>query len=272
MNVNLKYGSYGYSFEVRELGEDEYAEWDSFVDKSPQGTVFHKASWLQSIDDYGFKIVACTHKENIVAGIPLPYTKRFGVRFALNPPFTSYLGVIFRESNQKYNVKLSFERELSKALTETVKNIAPYVKYKFHYNFVDPLPFVYAGFSFSTHFNYVLNLEGNLASILGDMEKDTRNRIARSLRYDLEFSNSSKEMEELVCLARASGRARKNQTPPIRREGYYGRCLDAFSKIKAVTSIIAKDGDDLLAGGTIAYDSKSAYYILGGSTQTSIRE
>jgi hypothetical protein len=264
MSINLKYGSYGYSFEVRELGKEEYGEWDSFVDKSPQGTVFHKTSWLQSIDRYGFKIVACTHKESIVAGIPLPYTKRFGVRFGVNPPFTPYLGVIFRESNQKYNVELSFERELSKALTETVKNIAPYVKYKFHCSFVDPLPFVYAGFSVSPSFNYVLSLEGSLASILGDMEKDTRNRIARSSKYNLEFSNSSKEMEKLVYLARASERARKNRTPPIPREGYYERYLDIFSKTNAVRSIIAKDGDNLLAGGTIAYDSKRAYYILAG--------
>jgi hypothetical protein len=259
MNTNLKYGSYGYAFEVRELEKGEYPEWDSFVDKSPQGTVFHKASWLDSDEDYEFKILACMHKGNIVAGMPLPYIRRYGVKLGTHPFLTEYLGVLFRESNQKYNTRLSFERELSKALAKTVKNFAPYIKYAFHSNFVDPLPFVYTGLSVRTNFHYVLSLEGDLDAILNGMEKDTRNRIVRSLKNDLEFSDSSKEMAELICLSYK----RKNQRPPLSRE-VYARHLDALSKTKAVRSIVAKDGDDLLAGGTIAYDSKSAYYILGG--------
>jgi lipid II:glycine glycyltransferase (peptidoglycan interpeptide bridge formation enzyme) len=102
-------------------------------------------------------------------------------------------------------------------------------------------------------------LEGNLDAILGDMEKDTRNRIARSSRYGLEFSDSPKEMAELTCLSFE----RKNQRPSFSREAYQ-KYLNGFSHTKAIKTIIAKDKDDLLAGGTIAYDSNSAYYLLGG--------
>lgn len=260
MYVNLKYGSYGYEFEMRKLEKDEYAEWDSFVEKSPQGTVFHKTSWLKSYGDFEFRIIACVHGENIVAGIPLTYTKRFGIKFALNPLFTPYLGVIFRESNQKYNIRLSFEKELSKVMAKIAKDVAPYVRYKFHYNFLDPLPFLYAGFSVRPRYNYVLDLNEDLNAILGNMEKDNRNRITRALKYGLELSEASPtEMAELIC----QSFERKNRTPPISKKAYE-RYLESFHETNTVKSIIVKDKDDLLAGGTIAYDSHSAYYLLGG--------
>jgi hypothetical protein len=246
-------------FEVRELRKDEYEEWNSLVDRSPQGTVFHKTSWLTSFDEYHCKIIVCTFKKNIVGGIPLTYTERYGIKFAVNPPFTPYLGIIFRESNQKYNKRLSFEKRISSTIAGNIKDFAPYTEYSFHYNFLDAQPFIWTGFSVKPHYTYVLNLEEPLDTILGNMEKDTRNRIATALKYNIEFLDATPdEMTELIFLTYE----RKNQKPPYSKQEYE-RYLNIFSKNKTVKSMIARDEDDLLAGGVIVYDNRSAYYLIG---------
>jgi len=246
-------------FEVRDLEEDEYEEWNSLVEKSPQGTIFHKTSWLASFDDYQSKTIVCTYKKSIVGGIPLPYTKRYGIKFAVNPPFTPYLGVIFKENDYKYTKKLSFEKRLSKLIAENIKDFAPYMEYSFHYNFVDAQPFIWTGFSVKPHYTYVLNLDEPLNSILGNMEKDTRNRVVKASKYNIEFFDASpNKMAELTFLTYA----RKNQKPPYSKQAYE-KYLDIFSKNKTVKAIMAKDKNDLLAGGVIVYDGRRAYYLIG---------
>lgn len=264
-SMNLKYGSYGYDFELLELNEDQYNLWDSFVDESPQGTVFHKTSWLQSFDDYKLQILAIIHKKTLVAGIPLVYTSGYGIKFAINPPFTAYLGIIFRESNQKYNTKLSFEKEFSKVVARKLKNFAPYIDYVFHYNFVDATPFIWNGFSVKPYYTYVLNLEKHQNAIWEDMEKDTRNRISRAERYNLKYVDGSPtELAELISLSYE----RKNQKPPYSKQTYE-KFLKKFSKNVPVKSIIMKNNDKLIAGGSIVYDHNRAYYFFAGISSDS---
>lgn len=255
----MKYGSYGYDFEISELKEEKYGEWDLFVEGSPQGTVFHKASWLKCYGSYRFKLLALIHNETIVAGIPIVYTNRFGVKFAINPPFTLYLGIMFAESKQKYNTKLSFEKEFSKIIAKQLKGFAPYILYTFPYTFEDPTPFMENGFSVRPYYKYVLNLEKPLSSVLEDMEKDTRNRVKRAERYNLEvFEGSPAEMADLICLSFA----RKNKRPKYYKEEYE-KFLTSIPK-NTSKSIIIKNKDALLADGTVIYDNKRAYYLFAG--------
>jgi len=92
------------------------------------------------------------------------------------------------------------------------------------------------------------------------MEKDTRNRIVKALKYNLKFFDASpNEMAEVTFLTYE----RKNQKPPYSKQAYE-KYLNIFSKNKAMKAIIGKDKNDLLAGGVIVYDSKRAYYLISG--------
>jgi hypothetical protein len=258
--MKLKYGSYGYDFELSELPEKQYEEWNQFVEGSPQGTVFQKTTWLKSFDDYKFKLIALTHKNNIVAGIPLVYTSRFGVKFAIHPPFTGYLGVMFRDSIQKYNTRLSFEKEFSNVAAKQLNEFAQYVSYTFHYNFLDANPFISNGYSVKPYYMYVLNLEKDQNGLLEDMEKDTRNRIKRAEQYNLDCTEASPaEIAKLIC----TSFERKNQSPQYSKETYE-KFLNKISQNVPTKSIMIKNKKEPIAGGCIIYDKKRAYYLFGG--------
>jgi hypothetical protein len=256
--MTLKFGSYGYNFEISELKNKNYMEWDSFVESSPQGTIFHKTSWLNCFDEYSYKIIVLTHKNKIVAGIPLPYVRRFGIKMAVNPPFTPYLGVLFRKSDQKYNTRLSFEKELSGNLARELKNFAPYIRYTFSTHFVDAGPFLSTGFSGAPFYSYILNLDDPLDKLLENMEKDTRNRINRSEKYNLYVSDASPgEINKLV----SHSFERKNQKFSNHASE---KLLTTFSINVPTKFLKIKNGDELVAGGGFVYDNKRAYYLFGG--------
>jgi hypothetical protein len=55
--------------------------------------------------------------------MPLPYTKRYGLKFAVNPPFTPYLGILFRDSELKYTRQIAHEKKVGKLIAEKIFNL-----------------------------------------------------------------------------------------------------------------------------------------------------
>jgi Acetyltransferase (GNAT) domain len=80
---------------VDTLSKDQLPLWDSLVDKSPHGTVFHKTWWLQAAG-CDFEILGCWNQQGeLSAGIPLPRKKRGGLTLCHSPALTPYLGPVF---------------------------------------------------------------------------------------------------------------------------------------------------------------------------------
>jgi hypothetical protein len=81
------------------LDRSEYEAWDSLVDRSPHGTVFHYSWWL-NIASQQFDILAVRDKRGLLCGgIPLTKKKRAGLTLFHAPQLTPYLGPIFDLSN-----------------------------------------------------------------------------------------------------------------------------------------------------------------------------
>ena len=78
---------------IKTLESGRYNEWNTFVDKSPQGDVFCYSWWLEAITKSHFKILVITEKDEIVAGIPLAYDAQNKVN---EPPLTRTLGVLYK--------------------------------------------------------------------------------------------------------------------------------------------------------------------------------
>lgn len=63
--------SKNYTTEI--LREDRWDEWDAFVDKTPQGTVFHRTDWLLALTDKSqVSLLVCRNAAGEIAGgLPL---------------------------------------------------------------------------------------------------------------------------------------------------------------------------------------------------------
>jgi hypothetical protein len=80
---------------VERLTPGQFDAWDSLVQRSPHGTIFHASWWLEATG-YEFEILGCWDPQGaLVSGVPVPRKKRGGLTLFHSPPLTPYLGPVF---------------------------------------------------------------------------------------------------------------------------------------------------------------------------------
>ena len=92
--------------EVLAMSQDNEEEWDAFVERSPQGTVFAKSFWLRGFErlapgNEARAIVVRDGGGSIQAGLPL-FVSRSGRRLsAEQPTLTNYISLLFAPRERK---------------------------------------------------------------------------------------------------------------------------------------------------------------------------
>lgn len=79
---------------VRALGRGEWERWDAYVRSHPNGTVFHTTGWLQAMSDDS-RVFVDEEAGEILGGIALATTRRYGLASYHIPPYTPYGGPLF---------------------------------------------------------------------------------------------------------------------------------------------------------------------------------
>lgn len=88
---------------VRELKYDEHEKWNTFLAKSPQGTLFHRLDWNQMLVDTdpqtdGFLALVCVDKDDaFLAALTVPY-RLASSRCLARSPFFGYVSPLLADS------------------------------------------------------------------------------------------------------------------------------------------------------------------------------
>ena len=100
-------------YEIRALDQSEFARWDEFVQKSPQGTLFHTTLWLEA-SGVPFRLLGCFRGSEMHGGCAIGIVGR---RTAGRPypSLTPYLGVLYPLSDAKYVTEISNNKEIGSA-------------------------------------------------------------------------------------------------------------------------------------------------------------
>ena len=85
--------------------------------------IFSKSWWLDTVCGHNNWDVALVEKDNtIVASMPYFLTKKFMLRMVFMPQLTQTMGpYIIYPKNQKYETKLSYEKDMMKKLIEQLE-------------------------------------------------------------------------------------------------------------------------------------------------------
>jgi hypothetical protein len=103
------------------LGNGEYGKWDRFAADSPQGSIYSKSFWLQSVSDvlgYKHDIIAVYHGDEIAGGIGV-FSRN---RSIIIPPLIPYLSPVLRERKTADRSKIYHERH------DLLRNLAGFLK------------------------------------------------------------------------------------------------------------------------------------------------
>ena len=247
------------NFETRILETSEYAEWDGFVSRSPQGTLFASSDWITAAD--GAHIYCVFQKDRLVAGVPI--AKRalpLGLNSAEHPPLTPYLGVLHEPGEAKYVKKITREKEIHRAVSQRLKADFSRVQLNFHPGDVDLQPFIWDGYSAGTRYTYWLEI-ADLDAVWDGMEKRRRNDIARAKRDQLKVEQST-DFEEIFSLVQMTFERQKKTAGFRSAASRYHQMLQAKNRS---LGFIAQDADNNpIAVVYLVWDDVRAYYLLGG--------
>ena len=171
--------SHGSKYEVHCLQESEYDQWDTFVESSPQGTIFC-TSTLIKIFQAPFKLYGCHRGDELIGGLPIIERRGKYISGGLLMPVTPFQGVILRDTpGMKYANAISFQNEVTSRFIETLEQAYRDTEIANHFSFIDIRPFIWAGYRQSVRYTYIVDL-ANMDKLWGEMEKDTRYEINKA--------------------------------------------------------------------------------------------
>lgn len=259
--------SHGSRYEVRCLPESEYAQWDAFVEDSPQGTIFCTTTWLK-IFLTPFKLFGCYRDDELIGGLPV--LERRGICLSGGPraPLIPFQGVIVCDvPGMKYANVIAFQNEVTGRLIETLEQTYRDIEIANHFSFIDIRPFIWAGYSQLVRYTYIVDLS-NLDKLWGEMEKDTRYEINKARKNEIVVK---KQLDVMVF--------DRLYTLTFERKGLKRRLSTEFIcrlynalKNKDCVEIYLGEGKDGIPSAAVfvMWDTKRAYYILGASNPDKI--
>lgn len=242
---------------------DEIRQYDKFVDSSPQGSLFHKSWWLETVAQNNYQILSIKRNEEILAAWPLTFKKIAGLNLIMPPPLLPRLGIMFAPSQKiKYSEKLSDEMSLMSELTTLLPKHALFYQ-RFSAEFTNWLPLCWAQFNQTTRYTYVIEDLSDLNQVWENVRYSTKRKINLALKNDIKVVTDL-SLDKLLDLNELTFK-RQNLKVPYSREYVY-RIDDACEKNNARKMFFAVDGaGQIHAAVYIVYNQKAAYYLMGGA-------
>jgi hypothetical protein len=236
-------------------------EWDDFVDRSDQATVFAKSHWLRATTDGHFSVVVCRDEAGvIVAGMPIYYrVTKARVRCIIMPRFTQVLGpLLVRDSSLMPHQKVSREVSRVGAMLAALPAHSVF-NVTLHPKFGNVLPFIWRNYNVRVGYTYRL---GDLSDLAGIRERyaDIRRREIRRAgkKYSLRENISPEEFYKFQCTAREG----EGQKLRFSWKEYSSLALHASCAVKTL-AVVTTDGR-VVAATALAWDSTCCYYLLPG--------
>lgn len=241
------------------LASEDMAEWDALVDGSPQRSLFLKSWWLKAACGQA-TVLGYFEGGRLIAGIPLYYERRMGLRVCCMPRLTQTLGVVIAPCPGKRATAQSRETEILDVFAARLAQEPIFVQ-AFHPASDNWLPFHWRGFTQTTHYTYVLDDLTSLDRLWNDLDRDRRNNIRKARRFGLRVRECGPEE---VSLASQQSFGRQKRSSPYRLE-YLQRLYQAARANDAGICLCAEDWRGRVhAACFFVWDSARGYYLAGG--------
>ncbi|MCS6982287.1 MAG: GNAT family N-acetyltransferase [Flavobacteriales bacterium] len=231
-----------------------------FAESQQELPLFHRPWWLDSVCGAANWGVAMYEKGGRVwASMPYYVKKQKGFVALTMPRLTRYLGpFILYPEGQKYQKKLSWEKEVMTALAEQLPRFDIF-KQLWGFEYTNWLPFYWKQFRQTTLYTYYISHERK--EVRQEFDNDIRRRIkkAESLNIEVVEMNDVQRHYDLV----SATYARKGLVVPYTcsfLERLVAQCCEkAYCRM-----YFAVSGNEPLATGLFVGDSQNVYYLTGG--------
>lgn len=237
--------------------DDDLAAWDSFVTKSPQGSVFCRSWWLRAVCPASFDILVAQERGEIIGGMPLPHNKLGPFKLIQTPPLTQTLGILLSPPDPDYYRELSTQLHVTEAL---VAGLPPFdsLVLNFAPHFDNWMALYWAGFEQTTRYTYRLT-DIKRSDLLDNLDRSKRKNIRRAAK------------QVTVHTDLPADRFYANHRLTLAKQGltisYSQDCFQRLYKAAHAhgagrTWYALDEADNLHAAILVVYDHHAAYYLI----------
>jgi hypothetical protein len=244
------------------LQREDYPEWDDLIDRSPHGTIFHYSWWLQTTAADVRILVVRNEHGTVVAGLPIPFQRRPGLRLLHSPILTPYLGPVFDLSGIEGTCdRLYFMRSLGELLAQSVKSFDSF-RYVAGACAPDLQGFLWAGFRVQLAFTFRFSSTNSPDQITAGMTRTHLQKLKKALRLNLTVTRDE-GLEDLIFLNRKT--FEKQHLKPVCSPDFLSRLWNAaHSQGKAHLYVVRTSDDKPAAALLTVNDKRTTYQIVSG--------
>lgn len=219
------------------------AKWNNCIKKSSPGLLYGCTYYLDAMA-HDWDAIVLNDYEGVM---PLPYKKKYGIRYVYMPPFVQQLGFFSAQYNN----------DDALAALQKAKQYFRFGNYQLHHGSVL--------IDAATRNNYVLNLQEGYAAVYKNYKQDLLKNLARSRRLGLHY-NSTHDYLKVIRLFQSLYVARQLH---IAKEDYKRFAL-LCKHLLTTNEIIIREVTDaqrhLLAAAICFKDKRRLYFIMSATT------
>ena len=182
--------------------------WDTFIDQSNDGLLFHKWDFLKIIEKHtSCKLLpyGIYNGDNLICLFPVFLKNYNGLKIIFSPPpntGVNRLGFIMNKEfySLKQNKKETYLNIVAENFDKEIENISPNLLFICLVpNFLDIREFQWNNYKIDTNFLYTTNLNQSIDEIWNGFKKELRNQIKQVdiLNYKLLMSNDISTFYEM---------------------------------------------------------------------------
>ena len=241
------------------LTPDELPEWDALVKNSPQCSVFCKSWWLRAACGE-VCVLGLFNSGRLIAGIPLHYERRMGMRVCCMPRLIQTMGVVIGPLAGKKVTVETRETEILDQFADELSKESIFVQ-AFHPACQNWLPFYWRGYTQTTHYTYVLDELGSTQQIWEGMAQARRNNIRKAREVGISVRECGPEEVFKVSTQTFS---RQGKECPYELD-YLCRLYQAARSNEAGVCMVAEDKSGRVhAAYFFVWDRRRGYNLAGG--------
>jgi hypothetical protein len=239
--------------------EIDAQQWDSFVESSPQQSIYC-AAWYLDCVCAGWSAVIVEEEGVWQAVLPLNIAQKMGQQYSLSPYFTQHLGLLTRPEEKPqgrvFGTLKSLEEQAIKGIPEAIKLF----QHNFHPSLQYLLPFHWEGFALSPRYTYWLDLSGGLEKVRKNFTKSVTSDLKRAEREQIAV-RESEDIAQLSRLLRAKDLIGEKEETTLQRlwqavrERKAGKVLHALSP-----------SGELLCAAAFLFDKGKMIYLLSAAS------
>ncbi len=224
-------------------------------------SLFEEDWWLNAVAPEEWRAVEIVRSGKSTARLPYVLKKsRMGIRHIGMPALTQTLGPWLAPQEGKYANRLGCEKDL---LQDLISQLPPHDSFdmRFDVSLKNWLPFFWKGYAQTTRYTYRIYDIANMEAVWDEFQAKARtdiNKANRELTLRMDIGP-----EALLNLQRKSYERQSRLSP--KTGDVFLRVCKAAQDRDAIKLLYAEDSQGRLhAGAAIVYDTRCAYYLVGG--------